>query len=103
MNVRPVALVTGASSGIGKVTADKLIAAGYRVYGTSRRGRTAGDHAFPLLMLDVTNDDSVTAAIEELLQREGRIDLLVNNAGYGIAPAGWRFCADLHPPACLIK
>ncbi|MET3816627.1 oxidoreductase [Pantoea sp. UYEF8] len=87
MNVKPVALVTGASSGIGKVTADKLIAAGYRVYGTSRRDRPAGDHAFPLLMLDVTNDDSVTAAIEELLQREGRIDLLVNNAGYGIAPA----------------
>lgn len=87
MTVKPVALVTGASSGIGKVTADRLVAAGYRVYGTSRRGRLAGEHHFPFLSLDVTNDASVAATVSELLQREGRIDLLVNNAGYGIAPA----------------
>lgn len=87
MTVKPIALVTGASSGIGRVTANKLIAAGYRVYGTSRRGSQAGDQGFPLLTLDVTEDDSVTAVVRELLQREGRIDLLVNNAGFGIAPA----------------
>ncbi len=46
-----------------------------------------GKHPFPLLALDVTDDASVGAAIEELLRLEGRIDLLVNNAGFGIAPA----------------
>lgn len=73
MSVKPGALVTGASSGIGRVTADKMIAAGYRVYGTRRRDGLARDHAFPLLTLDVTNNDSVTVAMEELLRREGRI------------------------------
>ncbi|HCE5827412.1 TPA: oxidoreductase [Pseudomonas aeruginosa] len=84
---KPVALVTGASSGIGEATATKLVTAGYRVYGTSRRGSEAGRHTFPLLQLDVTDDASVEAAVAELLRREGRIDLLVNNAGFGIAPA----------------
>lgn len=82
-----VALVTGASSGIGQATAHKLIAAGYKVYGTSRRGDQSGQRAFPLLALDVTDDTSVKAAIDELLQLEGRIDLLVNNAGFGLGPA----------------
>jgi NAD(P)-dependent dehydrogenase (short-subunit alcohol dehydrogenase family) len=82
-----VALVTGASSGIGEAIAHKLVAAGYSVYGTSRRGGQAGQQGFPLLVLDVTDDASVEATIEELLRLEGRIDLLVNNAGFGIAPA----------------
>jgi NAD(P)-dependent dehydrogenase (short-subunit alcohol dehydrogenase family) len=82
-----VALVTGASSGIGEAIAHKLVAAGYSVYGTSRRGGRAGQQGFPLLVLDVTDDASVEATIEELLRLEGRIDLLVNNAGFGIAPA----------------
>lgn len=81
-----IALVTGASSGIGEATANKLVAAGYKVYGTSRRGAQAGPHPFPLLALDVTDDASVKAAVDELLQREGRIDLLVNNAGFGFGP-----------------
>jgi NADP-dependent 3-hydroxy acid dehydrogenase YdfG len=87
MTKKRVALVTGASSGIGEASAIKLLAAGYTVYGTSRRGSLAGKHPFPLLTLDVTDDASVGAAIEELLRLEGRIDLLVNNAGFGIAPA----------------
>lgn len=82
-----VALVTGASTGIGEATARKLAAAGYKVYGTSRRGAQAGSRPFPLLALDVTDDASVTAVVDELLQREGRIDLLVNNAGFGLGPA----------------
>lgn len=84
---KPVALVTGASSGIGEATAKRLAAAGYTVYGTSRRSAQVGQRPFPMLALDVTDDASVEAAISELLRREGRIDLLVNNAGFGIAPA----------------
>lgn len=84
---KPVALVTGASSGIGEAIAHKLVAAGYSVYGTSRRGGRAGQKRGPLLVLDVTDDASVEAVIQELLTLEGRIDLLVNNAGFGIAPA----------------
>lgn len=83
-----IALVTGASSGIGEATALRLATAGYRVYGTSRRGIQAGKRPFEMLALDVTSDESVTAAVTEVIRREGRIDLLVNNAGFGVAPAG---------------
>src|SRR5438552_13934581 len=84
----PVALVTGASSGIGKATAERLATAGYKVYGTSRRGATSGQRAFEMLSLDVTSDESVAAAVNALLRSEGRVDLLVNNAGFSVAPAG---------------
>jgi NAD(P)-dependent dehydrogenase (short-subunit alcohol dehydrogenase family) len=83
-----VALVTGASSGIGQATAALLAKAGYTVYGTSRRGGTGNGGSFEMLSLDVTRDDSVADAVQLLMQREGRIDLLVNNAGFGVAPAG---------------
>jgi NAD(P)-dependent dehydrogenase (short-subunit alcohol dehydrogenase family) len=83
-----VALVTGASSGIGQATAELLAKAGYTVYGTSRRGGDANGRLFEMLPLDVTNDESVDAAVQQLMQREGRVDLLVNNAGFGVAPAG---------------
>lgn len=83
-----IALVTGASSGIGEATAQRLAAAGYKVYGTSRRGAQAGRQAFEMLALDVTSDESVAAAVDEVIRRDGRIDLLVNNAGFGVAPAG---------------
>jgi NAD(P)-dependent dehydrogenase (short-subunit alcohol dehydrogenase family) len=83
-----IALVTGASSGIGAATAERLAAAGYKVYGTSRRGAQAGRRSFEMLSLDVTSDESVTAAVSEVIRREGRIDLLVNNAGFSLAPAG---------------
>jgi len=82
-----VALVTGASSGIGKATAERLATAGYKVYGTSRRAVATGQRTFAMLPLDVTNDASVQAAINELTRLEGRVDLLVNNAGFGVAPA----------------
>jgi NAD(P)-dependent dehydrogenase (short-subunit alcohol dehydrogenase family) len=83
-----IALVTGASSGIGEAAAKRLAAAGYKVYGTSRRGVQSGQRNFAMLPLDVTSDESVEAAVKELIRREGRIDLLVNNAGFGVAPAG---------------
>ena len=83
-----IALVTGASSGIGEATAKRLATAGYKVYGTSRRGAQSGQRSFAMLPLDVTSDESVEAAVRELIRLEGRIDLLVNNAGFGVAPAG---------------
>ena len=87
-NESKVALVTGASSGIGEATAKRLAKAGYKVYGTSRRAGPAGQQrSFEMLSLDVTNDESVEAAVQKVMQQEGRIDLLVNNAGFGVAPA----------------
>ena len=83
-----IALVTGASSGIGEATAERLAKAGYKVYGTSRRGAQAGKRSFEMLPLDVTSDESVEAAVSEVMRLDGRIDLLVNNAGFGVAPAG---------------
>jgi NAD(P)-dependent dehydrogenase (short-subunit alcohol dehydrogenase family) len=82
------AIVTGASSGIGQASAERLTKAGYKVYGTSRRGAQASQQSFEMLSLDVTNDESVAAAVGEVMRSAGRIDLLVNNAGFGVAPAG---------------
>ncbi|MFL5488006.1 MAG: oxidoreductase [Gemmatimonadaceae bacterium] len=85
---RKIALVTGASSGIGEATAQRLATAGYKVYGTSRRAPKPGRRSFEMLTLDVTSDASVEAVVSEVMRREGRIDLLVNNAGFSVAPAG---------------
>src|SRR3954467_14542612 len=84
-----VALVTGASSGIGEAGARALADAGFTVYGTRRRA-VAGEErdGVVFLPLDVTDDESVAAAVREVLARSGRIDVLVNNAGLGISGAG---------------
>src|SRR5437764_8222383 len=81
MASQPVALVTGASSGIGQATAELLAAHGFTVFGTSRKP-TQDKRSYPWLPLDVRSDDSVQAAVQSLLAQAGRIDLLVNNAGY---------------------
>jgi NAD(P)-dependent dehydrogenase (short-subunit alcohol dehydrogenase family) len=83
-----VALVTGASSGIGKAAAHELLDACFTVYGTSRRA-AAGEERDGVVFLpvDVTDDQSVAAAVAEVLGQSGRIDVLVNNAGLGIAGA----------------
>ncbi|OBV38898.1 oxidoreductase [Janthinobacterium psychrotolerans] len=82
-----VAIVTGASSGIGQATARHLARVGYQVFGTSRRPAGNGGQPFEMLALNVTSDDSVEALVREVMRRAGRIDLLVNNAGFGVAPA----------------
>ncbi|MCS4255717.1 NAD(P)-dependent dehydrogenase (short-subunit alcohol dehydrogenase family) [Rhodococcus erythropolis] len=79
-----VALVTGASSGIGRSTASAFVDAGFTVVGTSRHaGTTAPILGVDLIDLDVTDDESVASAVREVLARFGRIDVLVNNAGVG--------------------
>ena len=80
------ALVTGASSGIGAATARKLHGLGYTVYGAARRldrMKDLADEGSRLLELDVTDEDSLRAGVERILEESGRIDVLVNNAGYG--------------------
>lgn len=79
------AIVTGASSGIGLETAKALRAAGYRVYGTSRKPVASSE--ITMLACDVTDNASVATMIETVFGETGRIDLLVNNAGFGISGA----------------
>src|SRR5919106_6266489 len=81
---RPVAIVTGASGGIGEAAARALHAAGYQVFGTYRRPPATRSPGIEYLACDVTSDESVKAAVGEVLSKTGRIDLLVNNAGVGL-------------------
>ncbi|MFY9766933.1 MAG: oxidoreductase [Mycobacterium sp.] len=81
----PVVLVTGVSSGIGRAVADAFAAKGFEVFGTSRNPRTTQPVAgVELVQLDVTDDASVAAAVSTVVQRAGRIDIVVNNAGAGV-------------------
>ena len=78
------AIVTGASSGIGRATAEALAQKGFAVFGTSRRAANAGPKQVTMLTCDVTDDESVRGMVATVLSRTGRIDLLVNNAGIGL-------------------
>jgi len=85
-----VALVTGGSSGIGEAIAEDLSERGFRVYATSRRGdwstRSSAAGGFVRMVpLDVDDDESVEAAVGYVLAEEGRIGVLVCNAGFGVA------------------
>lgn len=81
-----VALVTGASSGIGEATVLKLIAGGYTVYAAARRVdrmRVLANAGAIILGMDVRDEASMQAGIRKIIAQSGRIDVLVNNAGYG--------------------
>jgi len=82
--MKKVILVTGASSGLGLATATALSAQGHTVYGTSRDVKRITGVSFNPLQMDVTDDASVGAAVAAIIKAEGRIDVLVNNAGNGI-------------------
>jgi short-subunit dehydrogenase len=82
-----VALITGASSGIGLLTAQALRRRGYRVFGTSRKPMADTAEGIEMIVCDVTDDASVHSAVAEVMRRASRIDLLVNNAGFGIEGA----------------
>jgi NAD(P)-dependent dehydrogenase (short-subunit alcohol dehydrogenase family) len=88
----PIAVVTGANSGIGRATAIHLAANGYRVFGTVRSLDKAGklismaqDHgvSVELIELDIASDESVHKGFAQILDQAGHVDLLVNNAGVG--------------------
>ncbi len=82
-----VAIITGVSSGIGLACASKLAQQGIRIYGLSRRAPEATISNLTYIRTDVTDDASVASAVRTVLLHESRIDILINNAGFGIAGA----------------
>ena len=81
-----VILITGASSGIGYDTATRLAKQGHKVYGAARRMDkmlTLKELGITPIKMDVTDDISMVDGVNAILEKEGRIDVLVNNAGYG--------------------
>jgi short-subunit dehydrogenase len=95
VDTKKVVLITGASSGIGQASALYLYQKGYQVYGTSRKAKRNPSKAsqtertvtFPMLHMNVDSDKSVRQGVDYILKQEGRIDVVVNNAGFGIAGA----------------
>ena len=79
-----VILVTGASSGIGKSIAIFLSEKGYKVFGTSRNPKNAENFSFEIIALDVLKMETIEKAVAYIIKKEGRLDVLINNAGMGI-------------------
>jgi NAD(P)-dependent dehydrogenase (short-subunit alcohol dehydrogenase family) len=80
-----VVFITGGSSGIGKAIGEYLSEKGYIVYGTSRNPSVISKtYSFTLLEMDVVQPDSIARAVSHIIEKEGHIDVLVNNAGIGI-------------------
>ncbi len=88
MGDQRVVLITGVSSGVGQATARLLAQRGYKVFGTSRHAAIVeSTPAVEVLPLDVRADDSVRACADAVINRSGRLDVLINNAGYELAGA----------------
>jgi NAD(P)-dependent dehydrogenase (short-subunit alcohol dehydrogenase family) len=108
-----VVLITGASSGFGRETARLLLGRGFKVYGTSRNPPSKPQElGVGMLALDVNSDSSVQGGVSELLDEAGRLDVLVNNAGYvltggaeetSIAEAKAQFETDFFGPVRMAK
>ncbi|WP_089664146.1 SDR family oxidoreductase [Gramella sp. MAR_2010_147] len=81
---KKVVLITGASSGIGKSIANYLSTRNFKVYGTSRSSKDSSQVSFNFVQLDVTKEETIRSAVQEVFQKEGKIDILINNAGVGI-------------------
>lgn len=84
--MKKVALITGASSGIGKSVAEYLFDHGYIVYGAARRADKMADlqtRGIKILTMDVTDENSSRSGVDKIMAAEGRIDVLINNAGFG--------------------
>jgi len=85
--MKKVILITGASSGMGKETAKQLITEGHKVYTAARRIDDMNDlkklGGFPIQM-DITNEEDIESVVNTIIQNEGKIDVLWNNAGYGL-------------------
>lgn len=85
--MQKIVLITGVSSGFGRAIAKALIAAGHTVYGTARRELDFELKGLKVKYLDVTQKDTIKTAITDIIVEQGRIDVLINNAGVGIAGA----------------
>lgn len=79
-----VILVTGASSGIGNSIASFLQDRGYKVFGTSRNPKNVENFSFEIIALDVLKVETIEKAVAHIIKKEGRLDVLINNAGMGI-------------------
>ncbi|MFY0714234.1 SDR family oxidoreductase [Seonamhaeicola sp. NFXS20] len=79
-----VVLITGGSSGIGKSIGEFLVNKGFVVYGTSRNPNNYKNSKFPILELDVKNITTIHKTVETVIEKEGKLDVLINNAGAGI-------------------
>ena len=86
-NMSKVVLITGGSTGIGLAVGRFLIQKGFTVYGTSRNPDKITSHPFKLLKLDVNDTQSIVVVIAKIVLNEGRLDVLINNAGMGITGA----------------
>jgi short-subunit dehydrogenase len=88
-----VVLITGTSSGLGKALAELLATKGYKIWGTMRKLPPHLQFNYKVIEMDVCNHDSIREGIAQIIQKEGKIDYLINNAGVGLAAplelAGW--------------
>tara|TARA_R110002049_G_scaffold18569_1_gene70787 strand:- start:3634 stop:4437 length:804 start_codon:yes stop_codon:yes gene_type:complete len=79
-----VVLITGGSSGIGKSVGEYLTQKGFKVYGTSRNPENHPNSKFPILTLDVKKNETIKQTVKVIIDKEGQLDVLINNAGAGI-------------------